>query len=149
MQTDLDEATKKIMDFYRTFSDDKVEEFKKLSSAKIHWEDPFGEEKGIEKVIAVMHKWSDVLTDIKFEIKGHSRSGQTLFLHMLMTFQVKRMPGKNQEIDYVKKVVFDDAALVLEAKEYWDMTPVLEGFPLLGKFVTFTKKLIQKQFSPN
>ena len=147
MDTDFDAAAKRIMEFYRTFSDDKVEEFKNLSSAEIHWEDPCGEEKGIDKVIATMHKWSDVLTDIKFEIKGYSQSGQIFFLHMLMTFQVKRMPGKNREIDYVKKVVFDDAGLVVDAKEYWDATPVLESLPVLGKVVSLAKKMMKKQFS--
>ena len=147
MDTDFDAASNRMMDFYRTFSDDKVEEFKKLSSAEIRWEDPFGEEKGIDKVIATMHKWSDILTDIKFEIKGYSRSGQILFLHMLMTFQIKRIPGKNQEIDYIQKIIFDDAGFVADAKEYWDATPVLETIPVLGKVVTFTKKMMNKQFS--
>jgi hypothetical protein len=135
------------MDFYRAFSDDKVEEFRKLSSAEIHWEDPFGEETGIDKVIAIMHSWSKVLSDIKFEIKGYSRNEKILFLHMLIKCQVRRMPGKDREIDYVKKVVFDDAGLVVDAKEYWDATPVLENFPVLGKVVSLVKKMMKKQFS--
>ena len=47
MDTDFDAAAERIMDFYRAFSDDKVEEFIKLSSAEIHWEDPFGETIGM------------------------------------------------------------------------------------------------------
>jgi hypothetical protein len=85
--------------------------------------------------LANMHKWSEVLSDIRFELKDRSQNGTVLFLHMLMTFQVKRIPGKPQQIDYVKKVVFDDAGLVVDAKEYWDATPALESVPLLGRCV--------------
>jgi len=147
MGTDLDAATKRIMDFYRTFSDDNVEEFRKLASPELRWIDPFTEVEGIDQVVAIMHKWSNVLIDIKFEIKDYSRNGQILFLQMLMTFEVKKMPGKKQEIDYVKKVIFDEGGLVVEAKEYWDTTPALENIPVLGKFVTLTKKMMKKQFS--
>jgi hypothetical protein len=147
MDTDFDAAATRIMDFYRTFSDDKVEEFKKLSSPEIHWEDPFGEETGIDKVIAIMHSWSKGLSDIEFEIKDYSRNEKTLFLHMLLKFQVRKMPGKDREIDYVKKVVFNDAGLVVNAKEYWDVTPALESLPVLGKVVSLAKKMMKKQFS--
>ena len=147
MDTDFDAAATTIMDHHRTFTDDTVEEFRKLASADVHWQDPLIEVKGIDKVVAYAHKLFDVMADINIEIKNYSRSRQILFLHMLMTFQIKKMPGKKQEIDYVQKVVFDDGGLIIDVKEYWDLTPALESAPVLGKVVTLTKKMMRKQFA--
>ena len=146
-EDELAAAADRIVDFYRTFRDCRVEDFRALASAKVHWQDPFADVNGIEKVLANMHKWSEVLSDIRFELKDRSRTGKVLFLHMLMTFEVKRIPGKPQQIDYVKKVVFDEAGLIVGAKEYWDATPALESVPLLGRCVGLARRLMKKQLT--
>jgi steroid delta-isomerase len=143
----LDAAADRIADFYRTFSDARVESFRAIASPDVHWQDPFADVRGVEKVLANMHKWSEVLSDIRFELKDRARHDRVLFLHMLMTFEVKRMPGRKQEIDYVKKVVFDEAGLVVDAKEYWDATPALESVPLLGRCVGLARRLMRRQLT--
>ena len=149
MDTDFDAIVKRYMEFNHTLSDERVEGLRDLASPDVRWRDPWVDARGIDNVVAYMHKWYKVLNDIRFQTKDYSRNGQIVFLHMLMTFYVKKKPREKVEIDYICKVTLDDSGLVLDVREYWDATPALESIPLLGKFVALTKKLMQNQMSPN
>jgi len=149
MDIDFDAVVKRYIEFNNTLSEERVEGLKDLASTEVRWRDPWIDARGIDNVVAYMHKWYKLLNDIRFQTKDYSRNGQIVFLHMLMTFYVKKKPKEKVEIDYICKVTFDDSGLVLDVREYWDATPALESIPLLGKVVRLTKKLMQTQMSPN
>jgi steroid delta-isomerase len=144
MDNDLDAALIRYQQFIEHLTDESVEEFRELASPNVRYRDPLKDAKGIDAAVAYMHKWFADLDGLQFEIKGYARDGRQVFSDWRMTFRIKKLPKKLWELDGVSKIVFDDAGKVEDQIDYWDTSPLLESFPVLGKVVTLIKKLVAR-----
>ena len=140
--TDLDQAVEHYLQFFDGLTDDRVEHFRQLSVPEVRYRDPLMDAQGIDAVITAMHGWFNTLSHIRFEGLSQARSDQEVMAHWHMHFQIQRMPKQEWTIDGVSRVTFNREGLVVEVVDYWDATPLLEGFPLLGRIVTLLKRLM-------
>jgi steroid delta-isomerase len=144
MDNDLDATLIRYQKFTEQLTDESVEEFREFASPNVRYRDPMMDAKGVDAVLAYMHKWFTDFDDLQFEIKDHARHGRQAFAHWRMTFRIKKNPKKLWELDGVSKIVFDDAGKIEDQIDYWDASPLLESFPVLGKVVTLIKKLVAR-----
>jgi len=144
MENDLDARLIQYAEFLDQLTEETVEECRELSSPNVRFRDPLTDVKGIDAVVAYLHKLFADSDDLQFEHKGHARHGRQAFAHWRMTFRFKKNPKKLWELDGVSKIVFDDAGKIEDQIDYWDSSPLLEGFPVLGKIVTLIKNLVAR-----
>jgi steroid delta-isomerase len=144
MDNDLDATLIRYNKFVEQLTDESVEEFREFASPNVRYRDPMMDAKGVDAALAYMHKWFKDLDGLRFEMKGYARNGQIVFQHWLMTFRIKKQPKRLWELDGVSKIVFDDAGKIEDQIDYWDASPLLESFPVLGKVVTLIKKLVAR-----
>ena len=142
MDNDLDAALIRYEKLAEQLADERVEEFRELASPNVHFRDPVTDVKGVDAVVAYLHKLLADTDGLQFEYLGHARHGRQAFAHWRMTFRFKKNPKKLWELDGVSKIVFDDAGKVEDQVDYWDASPMLEDFPVLGRVVTLIKNLI-------
>lgn len=128
--------------FFETLTDASVEDFRALASPGVRYRDPFVDAKGIEAVVAYMHKWFSGMDDLRFEFVHHAQAGNVLMSHWLMHFRVRKMPKKQWTLEGMSTTTFDDQEKVIDQVDYWDSAPLLEAFPLLGRVVGLIKKII-------
>ena len=144
MDNDLDAILIRYQKFMEQLTDQSVDELRELVSPNVRYRDPVTDVKGVDAVLAIVHKYFADFDDLRFETKGYARHGHLAFLHWRMTFRIKKSPKKLWEIDGVSKFVLNDAGKIEDQIDYWDTSPLLESFPVLGKVVTFIKKLVAK-----
>lgn len=144
MDNDIDATLTRYKTFIEQLTDETVEEFREFASPNVRYRDPLVDAKGVDAALAYMHKLFTDLDDLHFEIKDYARHGRQAFSHWQMIFRVKKSPKRLWELDGVSKFVFDDAGKIEDKIDYWDASPMLEGFPVLGNVVTLIKKLITR-----
>ncbi len=144
MDNDLDATMIRYQKFIEQLTDEKVDELRELVSPSVRYRDPLTDVKGVDAVLAIVHKYFTDFDDLRLETKGYARHGQLAFLHWRMTFRIKKSPKKLWEIDGISKFVLNDAGKIEDQIDYWDTSPLLESFPVLGKAVTLIKKLVAK-----
>jgi steroid delta-isomerase len=144
MDNDLDATLIRYQKFAEQLTDESVEEFREFASPNVRYRGPLMDARGVDAALAYMHKWFTDLDDLHFETKGFARDGRKAFTHWRMTFRIKKNPKKLWEVDGVSKIVFDDTGKIEDLIDYWDASPLLESFPILGKVVTLIKKLIAR-----
>ena len=142
MDIDLDATLIRYQKTAEQLTDESVEEFRELASPNVRFRDPLTDAKGIDAVMAYLHQLLTDTDDLQFEYKGHARHGRQAFAHWRMTFRFKKNPKKLWELGGISKIVFDDAGKIQDQVDYWDASPLLEGFPVLGKVVALIKKLV-------
>ena len=144
MDNDLDATLSRYNKLIEQLTVENVEELREFFSPNIHYRDPMMDAKGVDAALAYMHKLFTDLDGIQFEIKGCARHERQVFSHWLMTFRIKKIPKRLWEVDGVSKIVFDDAGKIEDQVDYWDASPMIESFPVLGKVATLIKKLMTK-----
>jgi steroid delta-isomerase len=144
MDDDLDATLNRCLNFFDQLTDENVEEFREFASPNVRYRDPLVDAKGIDAALRYLHKLFTDLDDLQFETKGYARHGRQAFSHWGMKFRIKKNPKKLWELDGVSKIVFDDAGKIEDQIDYWDASPLLESFPVLGKVVTLIKKLVAR-----
>lgn len=142
MGNNLDAILIRQQEFMEQLTDERVEEYREFLSPNVRHRDPFMDAKGVDAVLAAMHKLFKDLDDLQFKNKAYALQGRQAFLHWQMIFRVKKNPKRLWEVDGVSKIVFDDADKIEDQIDYWDASPFLESFPILGKVVTLVKKII-------
>jgi steroid delta-isomerase len=142
MDNDLDATLIRYKRFFEQLTDESVEEFREFASPNVRYRDPMMDAKGVDVVLAQMQKWFTDFDDFQFEIKDYAQHGQQAFSHWQMTFRIKKSPKKLWELDGLSKIIFDDAGKIEDQIDYWDVSPLLESFPVLCKVVTLIKKLV-------
>jgi steroid delta-isomerase len=144
MDKDLDARLIQYTELFDQLTDETVEEFRKFASPIVRYRDPLTDAKGIDAGVAYLHKICADLDGLQIETKGYARNGRLAFTYWQMTFRIKRNPKKLWQLDGVSKIVFDDAGKIEDQIDYWDSSPLLEGFPVLGKIVTLIKNLVAR-----
>jgi len=142
MDSNFEDTLLRYKKFWEQLTDESVEEFRKFASPDVRYCDPMIDAKGIDAVVAYLHSWFTNLDGIQFDIKEFARDGRIVFSHWIMKFRFKKLQKKLWELDGVSKTIFDDAGKVEDNIDYWDASPMLESFPVLGKVVTLIRKLI-------
>lgn len=142
MDKSLDDTIIQYAKFVDQLSDESVEEFRNFASPNVHYQDPIVDVRGVDDALAYWHSWFEDLEELQFKTYERAQDGQTVFGHWKMTFRFKRRPKKLWELDGVSKVIFDGSGKIVEQIDYWDASPLLEYFPVLGKFVTLIKRLV-------
>lgn len=141
MGNNLVDILNNYQEFVEQLSDENIENFRELASTNIHFRDPLEDAKGIDATLAYMHKWFINLDDLRFQFKETAVSGRHAFVHWRMIFRVKKIPKKLWELDGVSKIIFNEEGKIEDQIDYWDSSPLLESFPILGKVVSLIKKI--------
>jgi hypothetical protein len=142
MDKDLDARLIQYTELFDQLTDETVEEFSKFASPIVRYRDPLTDAKGIDAAVAYLHKICADLDGLQIETKGYARNGRLAFSYWQMTFRIKRNPQKLWQLDGVSKIVFDDEGRVGEQIDYWDASPMLDDFPILGWVVTLIRNLL-------
>jgi limonene-1,2-epoxide hydrolase len=131
-------------EYFEELTDESVEELRELASPDVRYRDPFMDARSIEAVVAYLHRWFANLDDNKFEILEHAIDGKLLLSCWLGAFRLKRLPKKRWELYGLSKTVYDDAGKVADHRDYYDSSPILEYFPVLGRSVALIRKLYMR-----
>ena len=130
------------MRFFETLTDATVEDIRALAAPNIRYRDPFADAKGIDAVVAYLHKWFQDLDDIRFERGDSAQAGNVLLSHWFMYFRLKKIPKKEWTLEGMSRTIFNDDGKVIDHIDYWDSAPLLAAFPLLGRAVGLIRKLV-------
>jgi hypothetical protein len=141
MDTGLDAALTRYAQFFEELSYDTVEGFRDLAAPNVRYRDPFMDARGIDEVTARMRKWFVDLDGLRFQIKGTARDGHQAFALWTMSFRIRRSPNRDWKVDGASSFVFDEGGRVKDHFDFWDASPLLEAFPVLGQVVSLVKKL--------
>jgi hypothetical protein len=128
--------------FWDTFSEATVDGFRELAAPAIHYRDPMSDVTGIDAVIALMRGWFENMDQIRFQRLGRAREGNTEYLQWVLTFRIRKAPVTPFEIRGMSTARYDEQGKLVENTDYWDSAPLLAKFPVLGRVVGLTKKLI-------
>ncbi len=139
--TQLDETISRYQAFFEKLTDEKVDGYRALATPNVRYRDPTMDSKGIDAVIASMHKWFRDMDEIQFEMKAHAVDGLVMFQHWSMRFRIRRLPRRLWELEGVSRITFDENGKAADHVDYWDASPLFEGVPVLGKAVTLIRKL--------
>jgi limonene-1,2-epoxide hydrolase len=129
-------------EFWDTFSEATVEGFRELAAPTVRYRDPMSDVSGIDAVLALMRGWFKNLDQIRFQILGRAREGNMLYSQWVMTFRVRKAPKNRVEVHGMSTARFDEQGRLVEHTDYWDSAPLLGKFPVLGRVVGLTKKLM-------
>lgn len=77
-------------------------------------------------------------------ILEHAIDGKLLLSCWLGTCRLKRLPKKRWELYGLSRTVYDDAGKVADHTDYYDSSPILEYFPVLGRSVALIRKLYMR-----
>lgn len=136
------EQLRDFQQFFVTLTEETVDRFRDLADPQVRYRDPLMDSKGIDAVLASMHKWFHDLADIRFQMTDHAQNGSVVFQHWLMTFRIRKLPKRQWELDGLSRVVVTPQGKVLDQVDYWDASPLFESIPLLGKGITLSRKLL-------
>jgi hypothetical protein len=128
--------------YWNTFSEETVEGFRELAAPTIRYRDPMSDAVGIDAVIALMRGWFKSMDQIRISFLGRARDGNTVYSHWVMTFRLRKAPKKLLEFHGMSAGRFDEHGRLVDHIDYWDSAPMLAMFPVLGRVVGFTKKLM-------
>lgn len=145
MDQDLDATLMRYKEFFDHITNDSVEQLREFASPDVRYRDPFVDARGIDAVIAYMHRWFAGFEDLRFETKSYARNGLDGFSHWRMTFRIRRNPKKFWEIEGISKIVLDSDGRIKEQTDFWDPSPLYESFPVLGRAITIIRKLAAKK----
>jgi len=140
MTASLDAAISAYTRFFETMTDASVEEFRELAAPDVRYRDPFADAKGIDAVVAYMHKWFRDMDGLRFELGNHAQVGDVVLSHWAMHFRLRKLPRKQWKVEGMSRITVDGNQKVIDQVDYWDSAPLLEAFPLLGRVVGFVKK---------
>lgn len=143
MHVDLEQAALRYQSFFRTLTDDSVEEYRRLAAPSVRYRDPMVDAKGIDEAVAYMHKWFQGMSGLKFEMGAFALAGQIGFQHWFMIFRIRQMPKRLWNLEGVSKTTFDDDGRVIDHVDYWDASPLLESVPFIGMAVTLTRRMFR------
>lgn len=128
--------------FFETLTDASVEDIRSLASPQMRYRDPFADAKGIDAVVAYMHKWFAGMDGLRFEFVDHAQTGHVLLSHWRMHFRIRKMPRKQWTLEGMSRTTFNEDGKVIDQVDYWDSAPLLEAFPLLGRVVALIRKIM-------
>jgi steroid Delta-isomerase len=129
--------------FFESLTDASVDGFRDLAAPTVRYRDPLMDSRGVDAVLASMHKWFRDMDDIQFHMTKHAADDLVVFQHWTMKFRVKKLPKRLWELEGVSKVTFDDSGKkVIDHIDYWDTSPLFESVPVLGAAVRLIRKLI-------
>ncbi len=140
MTASLDAAISAYTRFFETMTDASVEGFRELAAPGVRYRDPFADAKGIDAVIAYMHKWFKDMDGLRFELGDHAQVGNVVMSHWIMHFRLKKLPRNQWKVEGMSRITVDDNQKVIDQVDYWDSAPLLEAVPLLGRVVAFLKR---------
>jgi hypothetical protein len=141
MKVDLEQAALRYQRFFRTLTDDSVEEYRHLAAPSVRYRDSLVDAKGIDEAVAYMHSWFQGMMDLKFEMGAFALAGDIGFQHWFMIFRIRQTPKRLWNLEGMSKFTFDDDGKVIDHVDYWDASPLLESVPLIGKAVTLTRRM--------
>lgn len=118
--------------FFETLDDSSVDRFRNLATADVRYRDPLMDSKGIDAVVASMHRWFGDLEGIKFKMTRYAVDDLVVFQHWIMRFRVKKLPKRAWELEGVSKITFSREGLVVDQVDYWDTAPMFQSVPVLG-----------------
>jgi len=136
-----DQAIRTYQAFFETISAPTVENIRNLATADFRYRDPLMDSRGINVVIASMHKWFADLDGIKFAMTDHAVSDRIVFQHWIMTFRIRKLPKRLWELEGVSRITFNEDDLIVDQIDYWDTAPMLQSVPVLGRVVTVVSGL--------
>lgn len=137
------EVIERYQQFYETLTDASVEDFRRLATPEVRYQDPLMDSKGINAVVASMHKWFQDLEGIRFEMKRHAVDDLVVFQSWTMHFRIKKLPKKQWHLDGVSETTFSPDGRVVNQIDYWDTAPMFQSIPILGLSV----KIIRRMFA--
>jgi hypothetical protein len=82
------------------------------------------------------------LDQLRVQILGSAREGNVVYTQWIMTFRIRKAPKGPTELPGMSAARFDDRGKLVEQTDYWDSAPLLACFPVLGRAVGLTKKLM-------
>jgi steroid Delta-isomerase len=128
--------------FWDTFSEATVEGFRELAAPTIRYRDPMTDVTGIDAVVAMMRGWFKNMDQIKIQFLGRVRDGDMIYSHWVMTFRLRKAPKNLIEMHGMSTGRLDERGRLVDHIDYWDSAPMLASFPVLGRIVGLTKKLM-------
>jgi hypothetical protein len=135
------EIVSRYQAFFENLTDERVENFRDLATATVRYRDPLMDSKGIDAVVASMHKWFKDMEEIQFQITKHAQEELVLFQNWIMRFRIRKLPKRLWELEGVSIVTFDESGKVIDQIDYWDTAPMFESVPVLGSAVKLIKRL--------
>ncbi len=129
-------------EFWETFEEAKIESVKELAAPTIRYRDPMRELAGIDAYIAMLRQLCKAADQIRTQTLGEARDGNRAYVQWIMTFRPRKAPKKLVKLPGMSAFKFDKQGRLLEHFDYWDSAVELAMFPVLGRVVGLTKRLM-------
>ena len=142
------ERTKRIELAFNQFNGKNNEVLKSFYHPDIHFVDPIGEIRSLDKLSAYYHQMYMNLTSIQFEFRDSLHTGTSSFVTWKMTFSTKSLnQGRDIVVEGGSYLIFDASSdLVIYHRDYLDLgSMVYEHIPVIGKII----KIIRSRLTHN
>ncbi len=131
----------RLVRFYETISPQVLGEIGTVYAADAHFKDPFNDVTGLEEIRAIFAHMFVQVDGPRFVVTTRLMQGTQAFLSWEFRYRMKRYARDEQCIWGATHLVFNEAGLVTEHRDYWDAAEELyEKLPLLGALMRWLKR---------
>lgn len=122
-----------------------VSRLREVAAADVHFQDPFNDVRGIERMERCMHAMYADATDVRFEILHWAIEGETAYLRWRFWFKPKRLKADRPwQVEGMSELRFDAAGLVAEHIDHWDAASQFYArLPVLGGIIRWVQRRLK------
>jgi hypothetical protein len=130
-----------VIDQFENLSPNSIDTLVALYSKDAFFKDPFNEVTGHADIRHIFTHMFTQVNNPHFVIKNSLENGAQACLIWEFIFQMKQSPNIDQVIRGCTWMTFNEAALIVEHRDYWDAAEELyEKIPALGALMRWLKK---------
>lgn len=132
-----------LVGFYESLTRQSVEELPRYYASDCRFRDPFNDVRGVAALAAIFTHMFDTLESPRFIVRERVADGDRVLLTWDFEFRFRSWrPRVTQRIHGASLIIFDDAGLVRDHRDYWDAAEELyEKLPLIGALLRWFKKM--------
>jgi steroid delta-isomerase len=131
----------RLVRFYETISPQALAEIGTVYAANAHFKDPFNDVTGLADISAIFAHMFVQVDGPRFVVNTRIMQGTQAFLSWEFRYRMKRYAREEQYIRGATHLVFNEAGLVTEHRDYWDAAEELyEKLPILGALMRWFKR---------
>jgi len=129
-----------LVNWYESLTPETISSLSEIYHEDARFRDPFNDVYGHEAIAGIFQHMFKTTKDPLFRITATQKEGATAWVSWTFGLVLR---GKVLSIDGVTRLGFGDDGRVIDHRDFWDATDLIEAFPLVGGILRFLKRRLK------
>ena len=126
-----------LVQWYESLTPETIHDLGDIYHENARFRDPFNDVYGHEAIAGIFRHMFDATKNPSFRITERQMQGRIAWVSWTFTFGLR---GEIRSIEGVTRLAFGDDGRVVDHRDFWDATVLLEAFPFIGAMLRFIKR---------